>query len=228
MATPKQVPIRSFFIGIVTVVLLTLVITVYSGNRTQRFASFRGIDESRKLLRELPLTIGDWETEQEATLSTSDVHQLEIEDGYISRRYKNTKTRSEVNFVMMIGPAGRIVVHTPEFCFGGRNFEKENDGATLVSLPIVAPAEKGPTEEAFWKVSFINRALRGDKISFYYAVSSGGPWSAVDNPRYEFSRFLYVYKIQVEAEIGHGGADPAYAFLTDALPTIRRHMQPCQ
>ena len=227
MSTQQQTSFRSLLIGVLVVAILTLGVTVYCGVRTQRFASFRGIDESRKLLKELPLTIGDWEAEKEGPLNEADIHQLEIENGFLSRRYKNTKTRSEVNFVMMIGPAGRVVVHTPEFCFGGKNFEKE-DRTALVSLPIAAPSEKGPTDETFWKISFINRALQGEKISFYYSVSSGGPWSAVENPRYEFSRFLYVYKIQVEAIIGPGGADPAYAFLADTLPTIRQYMKPCQ
>ena len=227
MPTQQQVPFRSLFIGVAVVVLLTLAITVYCGNRTQRFSSFSGLDETHQLLRKLPMTIGDWESEQEGTLDPVAVHQLEIKDGFVTRRYRNAKTRSEVNFVMMIGPVGRVTVHTPEFCFGGKNFDKE-DGATTVAIPIAAPAENEPTEETFWKISFINRALRGDKVSFYYSVSSGGPWVAVANPRYEFSRFLYVYKIQVEAMIGLGGADPAYAFLMDALPTIRQHMKPCR
>ena len=227
MSTQQQTPLRSLLIGVFAVVLLTLGITVYCGARTQRFTSFRGLDESRRLLRELPMTIGDWVAEQEVILDSASVHQLEIENGYVSRRYKNTKTRSEVNVVMMIGPAGRVVVHTPEFCFGGRNFDKEA-GATVVSLPIAAPTDEGPTEETFWKISFINRTLHNEKISFYYSISSGGAWSAVKNPRYEFSRFLYVYKIQVEALIGHGGADPAHAFLSDALTTIRQHLKPCR
>ena len=227
MSTQQQAPLRSFFIGIVTVVFLTLGITVYCGVRTQRFVTARGLDEARALLKELPMTIGDWVAEQEGTLDSDATYQLDIENGYVSRRYKNIKTRSEVNFVVMIGPAGRVVVHTPEFCFGGKNFEKEG-GAATVSLPIAAPVEKGPIEETFWKISFINRALRGERISFYYSVSSGGPWTAADNPRSEFSRFLYVYKIQVEAIIGLGGADPAYAFLTDTLPAIRQYMKPYQ
>ncbi len=227
MPIPQPAALRSLLIGITTVVLITLGITVYCGARTGRFVPFTGIAESRKALLDLPLTIGDWVAEKEEILDSASIHQLEIDKGYVARRYKNAKTRSEVNFVMMLGPTGRVVVHTPEFCFGGKNYDKEENN-NLIRLPIAAPAEKGPTEETFWKISFVNRALQGEKISFYYSVSDGSVWSAVDNPRYEFSRFLYVYKIQVEGIVGIGGADPAYAFLTDALPTIHQFMKPCR
>jgi len=227
MSTDQPSPLRPLFAGVAVVVVLTLAITVYCGMYTQRFAPFRGIEESRNLLKELPLTIGDWVAEKEETLDSDSIHQLEIENGYVARRYKNTKTRSLVNFVMMLGPTGRVVVHTPEICFGGRNYEKE-DEKTSVSLPGAVPSDEERGEEKFWKVSFINRSIQGEKISFYYAVSSGGNWTAATDPRYEFSGFLYVYKIQAEAIADLGSADPALAFLTDALPIIRQHMKPCQ
>ena len=227
MATQQQTPWNSLLVGVVIVVLITLGVTLYCAERTGRFKSFKGIDESRKLLRDLPLVIGDWVAEKENELDTYAVHELKIENGYIARRYKNQATRSEANIVIMLGPTGRVVVHTPEICFGGKNYDREND-RTSVALPIATPSEKGPTDETFWKIGFVNRALQGEKISFYYAVSSGDEWIAVENPRSALNRFRYAYKIQVESLIGLGGADPAYAFLEDALPTIHRHMKTCQ
>ena len=224
----KQLPhLNSLLVGVGVVLLVTLATTFYCGDRTGRFRSLKGIDESRRLLKELPLTIKDWVAEEEGELDSHSIHELRIENGYVARRYKNQTTRSEVNFVLMLGPTGRVVVHTPEICFGGRNFEREND-TTSVSIPIPTPSENGPTDETFWRVSFVNRSLRGEKIAFYYAVSSGNEWEAVDNPRSSFSRFRYVYKIQVESVIGFDNADPAYAFLVDALPTIHQYMKPCQ
>ena len=227
MSTDQSSPLRPLVTGVTVVVVLTLAVALYCGMYTQRFVPFRGIDESRALLKELPLTIEDWVAEKEGTLDSTSIHMLEIENGYVTRRYKNTKTQSEVNFVLMLGPTGRVVVHTPETCFGGRNYEKEN-AKTSISLPGKALSDEEPGEENFWKISFINRSFQGEKISFYYAVSSGGNWTAARNPRYDFSGFLFVYRIQVEAIIDRDGADPAYAFLTDALPTIRQHMKPCR
>ncbi len=228
MPSTKSAPSSSLFVGIFIVAVLTLAVTVYCGNLTGRFGNSHKQQEAGKLLKELPMTIGDWVAEKEELLPKTDVDQLEIENGYICRRYRNSKSHSEVFLTLMVGPTGRIVVHTPEFCFGGKNYTKE-EGRTPVSFPIVAPAANAPTDDTFWQVNFINKDIQADKISFYYGVSTGQTWVAVENPRSEFSRYRFVYKMQTEAlGAASGTADVASAFLTDALPTIHKHLLACE
>lgn len=220
-STPKAPPI---VFGIILLSVLMLAITAYCGMLTERWTPFTGLSDARAKLKELPLTIGDWEAEGEGVLAKEDVIMLQIENGYISRRYKNSKTQAVVNLVLMIGKTGLIVVHTPEVCFGGKNYEKE-ETRSVVSFPIVDYSGVGPTDDEFWKVNFVNRAAQGGTISFYYGVSVGDSWIAAENPRSSLQRFRYVYKIQAEAMVD-GETDNVHLFLSDCLPTIHEYMLP--
>lgn len=217
---------KTFIIGLILVVLVMLGTTVYCGWLTERWAPFAGLEETRKALKELPLTIGDWEAAEELSLLKGDVTMLRIENGYISRRYKNSRNQATVNLVIMAGQTGRVVVHTPEVCFGGKNFEKE-DTKTVVAFPIEDYSGNGPPEDEFWKVNFVNRSAQGGTISFYFATSVGDSWVASENPRNLFRRYRFAYRIQVEAMVD-GETDNVAEFLTDCLPKIHEHMRPCR
>lgn len=217
---------KTFVIGLILVVLAMLGTTVYCGWLTERWAPFAGLDETRDVLKSLPMTIGDWEAEEELSLAKGDITMLRIENGYISRQYRNSRNQATVNLVIMVGQTGRVVVHTPETCFGGRNYEKE-DGKEVIVFPIEDYSGSGPPDDKFWKVNFVNRAAQGGTISFYYATSVGDAWVASDNPRNLFRRYRYAYRIQAESRV-EGEADNVAEFLTDCLPVIHEHLRPCR
>jgi len=128
---------------------------------------------------------------------------------------------------LMVGPTGRVTVHTPEVCFGGRDYERES---ARVRIPFGVQLASGEViEDAFWRVDFVGRTLDvNNRISFYWAISTGGPWEARENPRWEFRTYRFVYKLQVEAFSGSGEeGDTVRRFLEDALPTIHEHLIPC-
>lgn len=223
--TDKAKP-TSFFFGLFLLIVLMIGVTAYCGILTGRWAPFTGLEEAREVLRELPLTIGDWEAGEERQLSKDDVTMLQIENGYICRRYKNSVSQAEVNLVIMIGKTGLVTAHTPEFCFGGRNYEKEST-RSAIAFPIVNYSGKGPTDDLLWKVNFINRAAQGGTISFYYGVGVGDSWLASENPRTELLRYRYAYKLQAEAMVD-GETDNVRQFLGDTLPTVQKYLRPCQ
>jgi hypothetical protein len=128
----------------------------------------------------------------------------------------------------MVGPTGKITVHTPEVCFGGRNFEKE---ATRTSVPINVQLASGEDiADSFWRVNFIGQSLNiNNRISFYYGFSTGGAWTATENPRSTYQRYRYVYKLQAQAYSGTGDErDIVKQFLEECLPVIHEHLRPCQ
>ena len=215
-------------IGIVLVCLLTGGVAAYSGTLTGRWIHFRGYGDAQKLLRELPLQIEDWEAEKEGTLVSGDVSMLEIENGYVTRVYKNTNSQQFVNFTMMVGKTGKISVHTPEICFGGKNYDKENT-RTVVTIPIADQRgdENGPIEDSFWKVNFVSKSSQKGTISFYYGISVGKAWEAHEDPRSVFRRYRYAYKLQAEA-VADENSDVLKQFLIDCLPTIHKHMRDCE
>lgn len=227
MSNEKSKKPTQLYIGLAIVLSILTIITVYVGVNTARWSNFSGFDDARNKLRELPLTIGDWVAKEENELSDNDIKTLQIQDSYISRRYKNSKTQAEVYMSLMIGKTGIIVVHSPEICFGGRDYKKDDKGRIPVQFPILDFAGKATDENALWKVKFINNSARGGTIAFYYGTNVGNGWVAVENPRMKFSGFRYIYKIQVQA-MEDGQDDIAKEFLSDCLPTIRNYIVPCQ
>jgi len=212
-------------VGIVLVAAAMFSVTMVCANLTGRWSRFKGLEESQALLKELPRTIGDWKSDpkDDGVISKAEVSMLQIENSYIIRVYKNEKNGADVNLMLMVGPTGLIVVHTPEICFGGRDFKKE-DTPKKVSFPIADYSGSGATDDTFWKVRFVNQSIRGGKIAFYYAVSSGNEWVASRDPRTLFQQFRYVYKLQVQAHEDVDN-DNVEHFLSDCLPVIHKHIK---
>ncbi len=216
-----------FILGLVVLLFIGTGITVYSGLMTGRWGLFTGLEEAQAALKEIPMGMGDWEAVKENEMPKSEVTILQIQNGYISRSYKNARTNEYVHLLIMVGPTGRIVVHTPEICFGGKDYAKEDDRIS-VPFSVATLDEARNVEDSFWKVDFVNQSLdlRG-RISFYYAVSTGDAWMATEQPRQTFQKFRYVYKLQAQAHT-EAERDNVKAFLDDCLPTIHQHLRPCQ
>ena len=221
----KTIPL---FIGIIIISVLTIAVTAYSGYLFQRWGYFEGLPEARELLRQLPMEINGWVAEEDVPLRPGDVAMLKIQDAYVNRVYRNAE-RAEVHFTLMVGPSGRITVHTPEICFGGRDFSRE---AARTPVPIDVQLDCGrEVVDTFWRVNFVNRAIgANNRISFYYGsyhgVRPADVWHAVERPRRDLQRFRFVYRIQVQAHSVLGDErDTARQFLEDALPTIHRYLK---
>jgi len=220
--------ITPLFTGIAIITVITVAITYYSGSLSGRWGTFRGMDEARAALKSLPLQIGDWLAEKEGELDQASINMLRIQDSYIFRSYKNTATREVVHITLMVGPSGKITVHTPEICFGGKDYEKDS---ARTAVPINVQLSSGDeVVDTFWRVIFTGQTLDvNNRVSFYYAVSTGDAWNAVENPRATFQSYRYVYKIQVEAFSGTDNEEDVVAkFLKDCLPTIHEHLRPCK
>ena len=223
--------ITSLFIGIIIVSVITVAITISSGNMFQRWGEFDGLEEARIALRTLPMEIRArdgslWRADEERELEQVEVNMLRIPNAYISRVYMNDITGAIVGLTLMVGPTGRITVHTPEVCFGVRDFEQEGPRNRI---PIEIELVSGERAiDHFWRVDFLGQSLSAaNRFSFYYGVSTGDGWYAVENPRSTFQRFRFIYRIQVQEVSGMGGeGDNVRLFLEDALPTIREHLRP--
>jgi len=225
--------IAPLLIGVLIVTVFTVAITLYSDERTgRRGGEFRGIEEVRAALKTLPLEIdgavGTWVAEGERSLDRASIVMLRIQDSYIFRTYTNTITQEEVHLTLMAGPTGRITVHTPEVCFGNRDVERETERTRVPFNVQLASGEE--IEDMFWRIDFVGRTLdMNNRFTFYWAVSTGGPWEARNNPRGDFRAYRFVYRIQVEASFSLAKEGDAISrFLADALPTIHEHLRPCQ
>ena len=223
--------IAPLLIGIVIIAVITAAMTGYSGSMTARWGAFRGINEARAAMKTLPMkiegTVGTWEADEEFELDDLSVTMLQIQNSYLFRSYRNTMTQEVVHLTLMIGPSGRITVHSPDICFGGRDYEKESARARV---PVNVQLSSGEEiDNTFWRTDFVGRSLDvNNRISFYYAVSTGGSWLAVENPRQTFRTYRFVYKLQAQAYSGSNeDSDVVRRFLEDCLPTLHEYLSQC-
>ena len=222
--------ITSLWIGIVVISAFTAAITAFSGSLSGRWGTHPGLDEARKILKTLPMeiegTVGTWTAEADRELDETSITMLKIQDAYVFRTYRNSITQEMVHLTLMVGPSGKISVHTPEVCFGGRDYEQ---GGARVRVPVNVQLLSGEeTEDTFWRVDFTRRTLgMQNQISFYWALSTGGSWEASEDVRWTYRAYRYIYKLQVEAySISDAGGNTVKKFLEDCLPTIHEHLRP--
>ncbi|MDR3111311.1 MAG: EpsI family protein [Planctomycetaceae bacterium] len=217
--------------GIIT--FLTLAITVVAGNYQDRWSQNKDRAEAGKRIKELPGRIGDWVLGEDKDMSQNDEEALQVAGNYIVRRYRNVSTNDEVLLMLMVGPPGRLTVHTPEVCFGGRDYvaQEKHEMVTFNTSGT-------ETSDALWRIKFVNQSTRGGApIVFYYGLNIGTGWQAVDNPRTAFQWYRNIYKIQLQsyyresarstASAAGGGeeaSDPCKAFLEDAFPEIEKYL----
>ena len=212
--------------GIVIIAAITVAITYYSADLTGRWGAFLGFPEAQASLKKLPMVIGDWKAEEERKISDQAVALLQIQDSYLLRTYTNAITGDVVHLTLMVGPSGKVTVHNPEICFGGRDYKMEAERARV---PVSVQLSSGDEiEDTFWRVDFVGQSLDvNNRISFYWGVSTGGPWDAVEQPRFHFRSYRFVYKLQAEAFSGTSeDNDTVKRFLQDCLPTIHEHLSP--
>ncbi len=222
--------INSLIVGLVVVAVLTLSMTFVAGANWGRWGNFtKRMQEAGKSLQTIPREFGEWEASgEDEKIGQAAADQLELSN-YVIRRYKNKHSDENVAMIMMVGPSGRLAIHTPQVCFGGRNY-KIDSGPT----PIVFPYQtKDGLEEkdTFSKIVFKNLSINGGAKIFYYAMSAGGPWLPIKaNARAEFQKYRFMYKIQLEAFVPEDATkndDCLERFLRDFLPHVRGTLVDC-
>lgn len=197
---------RTFYLLLAVVLLLTFASGAIYGRLTQRWGPTADLVAAADHVRSFPKTLGDWQLQDESTISESVQATLECA-GYVNRNYINTKTGQVIGVAVIVGPSGPTAVHTPEICFTSRSFD-------LKGAATETTAEK--SDDTFWKLTFLSRHAGKQELRVYYAWSDGERWIASKNPRVEFGGKPLLYKIQISGDLGLGFEntleDPAWDF----------------
>ena len=78
------------------------------------------------------------------------------------------------------------------------------------------------------RLSFLSKPPRADSLRVYYAWSTGHEWTAPDSPRFAFTGWPYLYKLQLSCNQAPGTYvardDACRRFLKDFLPALKPHL----
>lgn len=208
---------------------LLLTAGVVHGLWTERWARSKAIDSWVGALEKVPMNFGDWEaTPQELEKDVLEAGEIE---GYLMRRYRNTRNDQMIDVLIVCGRPGPISVHTPEACYGGSGYEATEKAKLVPANPAVAPSYWA-TPDDFWTLDFFKETPTAvEKLRIFYAWNSGQNWKGASRARYEFAGSPALYKLYVVRALGDqasdvGPDDPSVGFLREFLPFLSEHLKP--
>ena len=214
---------RALFITFATFLVagLTAASGMIHGRLTNRWGQPPAMLAAAEQLKGVPTQFGDWRMLDEEKMGETAEIMLELA-GYVNRNYENEKGQV-VHVAVLLGPAGRISVHTPEICFSSRDYYPKDQRKRT---PI--PTKKSADEpEDLWRLTFKSRKISGHLMLVYYGWSRGGRWSATEGARWEYAGSPYLYKIQLASQLPPGQTldkDPCKDFLDDFLPVLQPYL----
>lgn len=174
------------------------------GVLTNRWSNPVDLSLSAAKLKTLPEVVGDWRSEPleiaEAQLQAAEAV------GYFNRVYRNDKTQTEVQVLILCGPHGPIAVHPPTICFTGAGWQQSYSEKKQT-------IEVGDLKGEFWTTLFTKRTPDGVPLELetYWAWSMAGETVASDNPRLEFASSPHLYKIYMShrrSRVGQSSEKP--------------------
>lgn len=164
-----------------------------------------------------PDFVGDnWECTLSRPLGKVEVDELHC-TGHWARRYVNRTTGEAVDVSLIVGPPGRVAVHTPEVCLGWRCVQPRK--------PMTLP-EDHSFGNTFWDPIFESEGPNKTRLRVYYAWRVDGPWAASRKTRYVFAGSPLLFKVQASCVLPPGAddksSDGAQAFLQDFVSQTSR------
>lgn len=204
--------------AIVLVAGLTLASGAIQGWMSNRWGTPADMLAAATRLEGVPTQFGDWQFRSSDELTDPVRQELEC-TGYILHDYANQETGETVKVSVLLGPSGPMSIHMPEICYSGVDYTPLGDPQRTV---VAVPEHK---DQEFWCQKFRSNHLRGEKLSVWYAWSTGGDWSAPENPRFSYADQPYLYKIQLAApvapEAGDDSSDTCQDFLREFIPKVK-------
>ena len=180
-------------LGLLAVVILTLVPAIVDGQRRFRWGEDDEIVKLSGNLGKLPMQIGDWECTTEKPLDATSAELL-TPIASINRVYLNRRENLSANLFILLGPTGPTAVHTPDICFNSREFKKLGARKKINAVP--SNDQQDSTDSNFFRTEFKSRDINESGLKSIYGWTIDGQWSAAEQPRFEFSRSRYLFKIQ--------------------------------
>jgi len=203
---------------LVGLVILTALPAIVQGVLTRRWQGASDISSAATRLEAFPAQFGDWQQQGEEQVPEEAIRELQCA-GYFSRHYVNQRLGRDVTVILMVGPAGPLIRHPPEICYGNRANE-------LLAKPAEINLQTSDAvKHKFRLLSYDNPRAASGQFSVCYGWSEDGTWNVPAYPRVDYGSAPMLFKMQVlttDAVPKEGGLPPATArFLSDFLPLLR-------
>jgi len=201
----------------ITILLACLFLTVVSGvirgRMDQRWGPTPEMVAAADRVAAIPTQIGSWQAITLDQLSAEAVAMLRC-TGNVFRVYAHQSTGKRVTVVLMVGPAGPLVMHTPAACYRGSNYRHQQSRTRKQIVDRVG-------NEHEFSVTTFRENNAGDRLlRVYYSWNHRGQWQAPAGARTAFAGVPMLYKSQ-GATHDIADVDAAETFLRDALPELQ-------
>jgi hypothetical protein len=201
------------FVAIALVVLCGVV----HGFWTDRWTVSRAPAEAAARLRQLPVTVGDWQA-QELPI---DSRSPEAISGEMCRRYVNRTNGNAVTVVLLCGLPGPVSIHTPDVCYKAGGFD------VGTPLKYTQPAQ-GQVPAADFLTSDLNKNRSTGQVyqRIFWSWNATGTWRVPGNPRWEFAPEPVLYKLYLVRDMNSPGEpledDPCLDLMRQLIPQLQQ------
>jgi len=182
---------RLAYFGCLMVAVAATVAVRLTANDTE--VSAATFQDGVERLSSAPASFGEWQLKSDQQLDDRTVKILRCA-GHLNRRYANTATGEVVDLILLVGPAGPLLAHTPDVCMESREFEQ------IEASGPVAISDTGNARNVFLKTAYRARTLEGQNLRLYYGWSRDlQKWEGPDQPRMAMGDAPMLYKMQVSS-----------------------------
>ena len=206
------------------------VITLIAGVVMSKYQAdlMKNAEEYSDLMANIPSEFDVWKRTKTAELPDYALEQLKVSNAK-NWTYVNDDTGEKVSVSFLVGPTGRLSVHTPEACMDGRGYtisqNRKREPFTKSDSSAQDDKDSVQSNDVFWRVIIENRGNPDYKIVSYYALGSGKRWWAKEDPRNELAQYPFILKMQVETSTTSSepnSYNAARNFLKEFLPEVAK------
>ena len=207
--------------ALVAVLIILGIGTFIEGKLSDRW----GRDRSDKLaafterLNEVPKQFGDWVgVDDEINMEEFKASNCE---GCVSRTYTNREGQ-QVNMYLVSGTARHVTIHTPDWCYVGAGFTKEDDPQQYT----ITEVDDVQTPPEFLKATFRKEDPLGtSRQRIFWTFSDDGQWRGPRMPKPTFAGRSALYKMYLITDLSNGLSSndidgPQIGFVRDFMPIL--------
>lgn len=209
-------------VGVAAVLMIAA--SVVQGYWTNRFGAISEseiVAEYSQRLAPIPKVIGEWA----AVDLTMDPQEQEVAGivGYITREYKNSRTKESVTVMLVCGNFRNIAKHEPQQCYVAAGFtqEKETD-------PYAKKVNDDSTAN-FNTTVFKREEQEFQRLRIFWSWNYAGEWIAPSYARWTLRGQPALYKLYVISNIGQGEQieeSAALKFIDEFIPAANKALFP--